>query len=120
MPRPGRLSVGIAEGICLIPVVRLDFAVVDGPAGQQPSAGQRWRLARKMPPIGKVLGGDGSSEPSASDTAISHDARLQPPEVGLPHDRPAVAHQPRRELRGEAEVEHCREQPAGGTRREVP
>ena len=40
IPRCGRLSVGVAEGIRLIPVVRPDFPVPDGLASQQPLAGQ--------------------------------------------------------------------------------
>ena len=60
IPSPGCLSVGVAEGIRLIPVVRANLPVLDGPAGQQPTAGQGQRLARQLPPIGKVLRGHGA------------------------------------------------------------
>ena len=114
MPRPGFISVGIAKGICLFPVVRPDPLVLDGPSGQQPTASQGSRLARELPPLRKVLRGDNAPELSSGDAAILHDTRLQPLEVGLRHDGLAFAHQPRSEFLGEAEVGHRREQPAGG------
>ena len=80
-----------------LPYIRPELPL-DGPAGQQPAAGQGQRLAGELPPIGEVLWGHGAPELSAGDPAILHNACLQPPEVGLPHDGPAVAHQPRREL----------------------
>ena len=76
IPRPRRLPVGVAEGIRFIPVIRLDFPVLDGPVGQQPAAGQGQRLAGQLPPVGEVLLGDGPLEFAAGDPAILHDARL--------------------------------------------
>ena len=60
----------------------------------------------------EVLGGHCAPQLSAGDRALLHNARLQPPEVGLRHDRPAVPHEPSRELLSEAEVDDRREQAA--------
>ena len=64
-------------------------------------------VADAMPqrPISVFFGTRSNRVPVITGLAILHDAHLQPPEVGLQHDGPAVAHHPRRELLGQAEVE---------------
>ena len=77
-----------------------------------------WGLRRRSPktrgPGVCAWGGHSAPKVPAGHPADLHDARLQLPEVGLQHDGPAVAHEPRRELLGEAEVEDRREQASGG------
>ena len=114
IPCCGCLAVWVAKGIRLIPVVRPDLPVLDGQAGQQPAAGHRERLAQQLPPIREVLRGHSAPELPAGYASVVHDARPQPPEVGLQYDGPAVAHHPRQELLGEAEVKDRLEQSGGG------
>ena len=112
--RPGGLAVWIAEGIPLIPGVRPDLPVLDCLTGQYRAVGPGQGLARHLPPKGKVLRGRGAPELPAAGPVVLHDARFQPPEVGFKHGALVVAHQPRRELLGEAKMDDRRERAARG------